>query len=223
MSSYDRLLDTAQRYFTEFYTVHPNHLHRLQNGSDVPWTILDRVPNGVKFDNVTPLLIRVPHCWASLLADLQERSNYRALWRDFHQDPGLVRVETSLYVNLKAASNALLEAVDSLFDFGTYDDADYVQLEIDTEANCWDRYGRDLLRYEMQNHGYDLNQISNSDLDTAWRQTCEDWNITPEWDGPEAYWPDLADRETAVSVASNLVALRIAAAFMSLDTPDNNN
>lgn len=140
-------------------------------------------------------------------AGLVDRSNHRSLLRDF-PDAGLIEISYShgdeLALLLNKAPRELLDTLTGLLDYPLYDDNDHSDLQVETERECWEFYGRFDLRSELSRKGYDADEVEDLALDDAWYDVGSDLDIYVEFEGDAAYWPGMADDKTLDCVAGAL-------------------
>ena len=179
-----------------------------------PYSLSDTVTDW----STVPVLI-VPAAYDGRIGyvDLVAVSNYQSLLRDYPDlvrsiswdgDYGLLAVLDLAWaeeqgIDLESA-DYLYRALVRLHDYPLYDDSDYSELELETEAECWDDYGRRDLRNDLSRAGYDSDELADEQLDSAVRSVMESGQVYVEFDGNGAYWVGLEDTDTLAAIASLL-------------------
>ena len=218
MTTVDELIRSAAMHFQDVEWAHAADL----NLSSIWPSQLDRQES--EWGPVR--VLRVPTAFDDRTgyADAVMVSNFRSLMRDFGESAGLREIgydgDHGLLVILDAhpeidgadewdsdTREHLFDAIESLFDYAMYDENDLSDLEVETESECWESYGRSELRAELNRAGYgSIADSPDDELDDAWLEAVESQNIYVEFDGMSAYWRGLADADTLKAVAEALTA-----------------
>lgn len=212
MSTLEELLTVAKNHYDDVEYAHPGDLN-LE-------TVYTTRLSDYETDWASVPVLRIRNAYGE--GDLIDRSNYRSLRRDFGEDAGLRDVGyehgTGLLVILspnpkvigsedwdEVARESLWSELLGLYDYPIYDENDWSELEVETDWQCWEDYGRIDLMLSLDRGGYgDLSDVADDVIDEAflaWRESAGVW---VEFDEGYAYWPGLDTNEARAYIAAHI-------------------